>query len=116
MKLEFVTTMSMSWLTTLAIVAFFSSQLVYSYDISPLQDICVAVQHSNTSGKSSFYSHDNYFFMIIKLRIWSIDCINSYILYVIMYLLTRIILVTVTNKGFCNNNIISAILYLAAII
>ncbi|XP_049408024.1 germin-like protein subfamily 1 member 19 [Solanum stenotomum] len=43
-------TISMSWfITILAIAALFSSQLAYAYDVNPLQDICVAVQDSNTS-------------------------------------------------------------------
>lgn len=51
----------MSMITTfLAIAAIFSSQLAYAYDVNPLQDICVAVQDFNTSGKSSFYSHHNF--------------------------------------------------------
>ncbi|KAK4357022.1 hypothetical protein RND71_022632 [Anisodus tanguticus] len=45
MKVDFAVTMSMSWLiTTLAISAFFSSQLAYAYDLNPLQDLCVAVK------------------------------------------------------------------------
>ncbi|XP_060181996.1 germin-like protein subfamily 1 member 17 [Lycium barbarum] len=40
----------MSWLIiTLAIAAFFSSQISYAYDLNPLQDICVAVNDSNAS-------------------------------------------------------------------
>ncbi|XP_009766872.1 germin-like protein subfamily 1 member 17 [Nicotiana tabacum] len=42
--------MSMSWLiTTLAITAFFSSQLAYAYDPNPLQDICVGVTDTTAS-------------------------------------------------------------------
>ncbi|XP_009773220.1 germin-like protein subfamily 1 member 17 [Nicotiana tabacum] len=42
--------MSMSWLiATLAIAAFFSSQLAYAYDLNPLQDICVGDTDSNGS-------------------------------------------------------------------
>ncbi|KAM3249234.1 hypothetical protein P3L10_011003 [Capsicum annuum] len=50
LKIEFATTMSMDLLiTTLAILAFFESQLAYAYDLHPLQDICVAVKDPNTS-------------------------------------------------------------------
>uniref|UniRef100_M1A8U7 Uncharacterized protein n=1 Tax=Solanum tuberosum TaxID=4113 RepID=M1A8U7_SOLTU len=47
--------MSMLWfITTLAITAFICSS-AYAYDNNPLQDICVAVNDSHASGKSSFY-------------------------------------------------------------
>uniref|UniRef100_K4CW26 Germin-like protein n=1 Tax=Solanum lycopersicum TaxID=4081 RepID=K4CW26_SOLLC len=40
----------MRWLITILVIAtFFSSQLAYAYDDNPLQNICVAVQDSNTS-------------------------------------------------------------------
>ncbi|CAN4091144.1 unnamed protein product [Withania somnifera] len=38
-----------SLITTIAIATFFSFQLAYAYDVSPLQDLCVAVKDSNTS-------------------------------------------------------------------
>ncbi|PHT39018.1 hypothetical protein CQW23_22591 [Capsicum baccatum] len=46
--------MSMNLLiTTLAILAFFESQLAYAYDLHPLQDICVAVKDPNISAIAS---------------------------------------------------------------
>lgn len=48
--------MRMCWFkTTLTIIAFFLSP-AYAYDLNPLQDLCVAVNDSKASGKSSFYS------------------------------------------------------------